>query len=448
MKVDDFLKAAREKISDDPLSRVGTITGMAIENPNCIFDIHSHIFDRRCLTVLYIALRMARNTIGELLGLEADDDLSNRIDLLKETDQSLYKKIAERLPETDEDWEKLEKEIDAIQELEKYELFGFKWKDLKRAIQVLKQDSMTSVLDLYLENYALNKLDRFKDKPIVVGVLMMDLEIGWGIKPKKKLIEQIIELKQLAKSKPVLPFLAVDPRRADLTDESENLYSLFLKAFTEVDVPFFGVKCYPSLGYFPSDKRLDPIFQICEEKNIPITTHCGGTIVSTYEKMIQIQDSNGLGDYKIPGDSRKERATFLNDPMHWEPVLNKHKKLKLNLAHFGGDSNWEDYSNNRSNQTINAIISMLSKKLSDQYQYVYTDFSFNVVEENLFDALIGAMDTKNDIAPKVMFGTDFWVVLPTGDLFKKQSKFLDIMDNHVEKMIKTNPRNFLFKKTY
>lgn len=150
MKVEDFLKTAREKISDDPLSRVSTITRTAIDDPNCIFDIHSHIFDRRCLTVLYIVLRMARNAIGELLGLEADDDLANQIDLLKKTDQSLYKKIAEKLPETDEDWEKLEKEVDAIQELEKYELFGFNWKDLKRAIQVLKQDSKVAVLNLYL----------------------------------------------------------------------------------------------------------------------------------------------------------------------------------------------------------------------------------------------------------------------------------------------------------
>ncbi len=76
---------------------------------------------------------------------------------------------------------------------------------------------------------------------------MMDLETGWGFKPAKEFYEQLTELKWLTKEEPILPFLAVDPRRAEL-EGKDNLYELFLNAFAEDGSSFFGVKCYPSLG--------------------------------------------------------------------------------------------------------------------------------------------------------------------------------------------------------
>jgi predicted TIM-barrel fold metal-dependent hydrolase len=443
MTAKNFLKEAREKISDNPFSRVGPVAFNAINDPNCIFDIHNHIFDRQCLNIKYIALRMARSAINNALGIESDEDFADKLDLLIKSDESMYEEIAKGLPETAADWAAFEAEINIIQELEKYELFGYKWSDLKQAIDVLTKDSMAAVFNLYSSKYALNNSAEFRGRPMVSGILMMDLETGWNMPTKKKLWEQVEELQNLATTQPVLPFFAVDPRRADLTDESENLYSLFIKAFTEGPAQFFGVKCYPALGYLPSDKRLDPIFQICKEKNIPITTHCGGTIVSTYEKTIQVQNSKGqMIDFEIPGNDRKERADFLNNPAQWDTVLQKYKKLKVNLAHFGGDDNWLEISQRGSNGRVEKVLELIA----DPRLNVYTDFSYNLVEDNLYESLHQVVNTRADIAAKMLYGTDFWVVLPSGDLVRKQDDFIAKFSAFKNAFTMDNPNRFLFEK--
>jgi Amidohydrolase len=445
MNARTFLKEARAKISDNPLTRLGPVAQSAIANPNCIFDVHCHIFDRKCLSVLYITLRMARSAIADALGIESDDDLSEKIDLLKKDDDEMYALISKNLPETAKDWDEFEKEINAIQELEKYELFGYKWSDLKQAIDVIKKDSMGAVFELYMSKYGLNKSARYQTRPLVAGILSMDLETGWDMQPKKSYLEQIIELQNLATTQTVLPFLAVDPRRTNLTDPNKDLYSLFLKAFTEGPTPFFGVKCYPALGYLPSDKRLEPIFQICEEKNIPVTAHCGGTMISTFETTIKVRNEKGkLIDFKIPGENRKERADFLNNPAQWDAVLEKHKSLKVNLAHFGGDTNWEELVVNDGNERINKIVQMMANTDLN----VYTDFSYNLVEDDLLNKLGTMLQNQPKIQSKVLFGTDFWVALPSGDLVSKQNEFIEHFNAFERAFTVANPRDFLFKETF
>lgn len=445
MTAQEFLCEAREKISDDPFTRLGPAARAAVADPQCVYDIHCHIFDRKCLNILYIALRMARNEIGEALGFEANDGLEAKLNLLKKSDEALYHEIEKQLPETEADWENFEKEIDALRELADYEAFGFNWADLKQAIEVLKKGSMAAVFDQYLEKFAINCVGQHSGRPIVVGILMMDLETGWPkMSPQKRFSQQLTELQELSKIRPILPFFAIDPRRADLPGDDENLYRLFLKAFTSGDAPFFGVKCYPSLGYFPSDARLDPIFQICAEKNIPVTTHCGAEIVSTYEKEIVVCDDHGLKKYKIPGDNRKERARFLNNPAHWEPVLERHNALKLNLAHFGGDSNWTDFGRGNGNERVDKITQMLLREGHN----VFTDFSYNVAKDAVFGAFKGHLDGQPAVKSRAMFGTDFWVVLPAGDLVAKQAAFFAAMEAHCGSLVDEVPRRFLFEKTF
>jgi predicted TIM-barrel fold metal-dependent hydrolase len=376
---------------------------------------------------------MLKSKIFETFGLENFGEDS----LLSNNEDELYKAIENDDMNTDKDWEKLDYELENLIDLtEEYELFGY---DLKQALKVMKKDNMKDVLDFYLNSFSLLNTPKYKNKPFVTGVLLMDLETGWGIMPKKKLLEQIIEIKEIIGSRNIIPFLPIDPRRCDKQDGNENLYNLFLKAFNDKGNSFFGVKCYPSLGYLPSDMRLDPIFKICSEKNIPVMTHCGGEIVSTYEKSFNYHSETGIKNFIIPGDNRTERAKFLNDPSRWEPVLKKYNNLKLCFGHFGGDTNWEEYSKTGNNERIQKIVSMMKNPEWN----VFADFSYNVVEENLFDAFCSFLYSNREITHKILFGTDYWVVLPAGDLLKMQESFIEKIDTFDKISLNTAPLNYL-----
>jgi predicted TIM-barrel fold metal-dependent hydrolase len=439
MNANDFLNIARQKISNNPQTRLAEPARTALADPNCLIDVHAHIFDRKCLNVPYILLRMAKSKLGlEMVSVESAEQQP----LIGKSEEEIYKNLKKLNKK--ENWEKLDNELESTLEIigdesenvAGLELFGM---ELKEAMKVLQMANMQEVLDFYLEKFAVKNLEEFKNRPFVTGILLMDLETGWEMKTKKRYFEQVDEVKEISKVRPILPFFAVDPRRADATDPNENLYDLFIKAFTG-DTSYFGVKCYPSLGYLPSDARLAPIFQICAEKNIPVLSHCGGETVSTFKKRITVRNSTGEIQFTIPGDSRTERARFLNDPAHWDMVLVKNPNLKLNLGHFGGDTNWELLGTNQTNQRIEKIMDMMRSSNGK----VYADFSFNVVEEELFDTFEAQLTQNPDIAARTMYGTDYWVVLPKGNLLGQQGKFLNKLKNHQKTLLQSVPRSYLF----
>lgn len=423
MNATQFLQIARQQISTDPRTRLTAPTMAALDDPNCLVDVHSHIFDKKSLNIPYILLRLSKSK----LGLEAVS-----AGLLGKTEEEIYKDIKSKKLNKNTDWEDLEAELEMM---ESVELFGM---ELSDALKVLRKASMQEILDLYLETFAINQLPEFSNHPFATGILLMDLETGWEMKSKKKYYEQVEEVREISKIRPIIPFFAVDPRRADETDPNKNLYDLFIKAFVN-ETPYFGVKCYPSLGYLPSDTRLDPIFQICAEKNIPVLTHCGGETVSTFKKKIPVRNSTGEIQFTIPGKNRTERANWLNNPAHWDMVLEKHNNLKLNLAHFGGDTNWELLGNSGSSERVEKIIDMMR----NPNWKVYADFSFNVVEEELYNAFQNQLDNNADVKSRTLYGTDYWVVLPKGDLLAKQSRFLTQMVNHQASLLQSVPRAYL-----
>ena len=438
MNAQDFLQRARAEISTDPKKRLGLLTRSYIEDPNCVIDVHAHIFDRKCLTIAYILLRMLKTMTLESLGIEAMDEEVNKLTMVNRSEQDLYQAIEKIKADDDADWDQLERELEKVIELnETYELFGY---DLKDALRVLRKKDMREVLDYYIDEFSIVNLPEFEKAKLVTVVLQMDLETGWNIRPKRDFLQQVQDLKDLTRDRAVLPFLAIDPRRVDNPLREKNLYDIFLDVFTDQETPFFGIKCYPALGYQPTDIRLDPIFEICAEKNIPVLTHCGGTIVSTYEPIVVSKNEQGYFDYQIPGNTRKERADALNRPENWIPVLNKYPGLKLDFGHFGGDDNWLEFSQTGHNQRVELIIELIK----DVGKRVWADFSFNVVEDNLFDQLRAKLDGDTRVAERALFGTDYWVVLPAGALMPMQEKFFNKMGPHTPGLIRDNILNYLF----
>lgn len=195
---------------------------------------------------------------------------------------------------------------------------------------------------------------------------------------------------------------------------------------------FAGIKFYPPLDFnpFPSNsaelEKLDYLYTFCEERGIPITTHC---------------DDQG---FRVVSQNNSFEWT---SPEQWEKVLARHPNLYLNIAHFG-----QQYTVNniRRKQTVwrDKIIELMLK-----YPNVYTDVAFNGVDtvywEDLNSLLIGLSPAvRSVVSQRLLFGTDWpLTLLKMASLtayyrgFENSSIGLDTK----QKMISDNPRNFYFR---
>ena len=140
--------------------------------------------------------------------------------------------------------------------------------------------------------------------------------------------------------------------------------------------------------------------------------------------------------------AREHLAYQLNDPANWKPVLERFPNLKLNLGHFGGDFIWETYPQPDAQNRLHTILDMMRT-----YDYLYADFSFNVIEENTFDNFKLVLGQQAIARSRALFGTDFWVVMPSGNLAQAQEDFSTVLGaSNMQRLLVTNPKKHLFTK--
>lgn len=442
-----FIEKAMTSISNDPKTRLSPIVNNIIAEDNYVFDAHCHVFDGGCINVKYMAARMIAGAVGGLKAwiwkLVTGKDYSEEKSFLSSVE--MIEMVYEN-PEiiSDKDLpsalDRMEKELDQMEFDAKStkSLYGFNpiefIKRYRTIIQLLRSGSMADVYIAFEQNYAIHQVLNYRDKgnkKLLTIALGMDLNSGWEDSVPKTWEEQNAELALLSRNHPVLSYLPIDPRR-------ENLYDVFLDAFDQSNPQFFGVKCYPALGYLPSDNRLMPIFKICAEKNIPIMTHCGGEVVSTFENPIY---ANRLGvQVEINDYKRNHRARRLNEPQEWEFVLKEYRNLRLCLGHYGGGAAWEN--DPATSHRIPEIFEMMTK-----YDNLYADFSFNLESLTAIKNFRNKLD-KDDTIGKLMkerslFGTDFWVILPISDIITDQHNFVAETEGFLNELLKINVLNYL-----
>jgi len=384
------------QISQDPYDRLTAEMKKALENPDFRFDVHTHVFDYDHVPNSYFGTRLP---ISKKFLKKASDFLDKLID----GDDDIASHLA-------------------------------------HFIEFLNNNSLQDISKKMFDLYPTNQF--------AFCILMMDMEYGVE-KPAKDFDDQYREMINLKNSFPdkVLPFFAVDPRRPDVKER-------FIKAFSAPDL-FFGVKIYPALGYLPSDPILMEIFEVCEQKNIPITTHCGGYAVHTTHDEIEVRGlkADAQGNY-IPFTETKSFGMpksigdYFNSPENWIPVLKAFPKLRLNMAHFGGGSEWEIYVKERleigrkSDTSVSQIIELMY-----QYENVYTDFAYTISRPYFYKTLRQLMDDNKVISERVMFGTDFYMVAMEGIFRAIKTEFTTAMgDKLMYKLASENPRRFLFGK--
>jgi predicted TIM-barrel fold metal-dependent hydrolase len=408
-----------------------------IAKENFVVDVHTHFFDMQCINKRYFLIRMIKDFLG-LKSLVSGEIHKYDIEDVYESSEM-----------GSEDWNEIlfnqlnNKEVELVSI--KANTKGII--DIVNARKLLKMQAMSDVYWYYLNSFSLAKsFEEIPDDSVLTTVLMMDLEMGWETSLKKKFHQQISEIKDLALNFPVLPFLACDPRRAILPEANRNLYELFNQAFCEGN-PFFGVKIYPAMGYHPSDYRLWPIYEICERYNIPIVCHNGGEAVSTNLRDFEV--FAGEEKMRIQGNSRKEVAYQLNNPKNWEIALKLFPKLRLDIAHFGSTATWQ------SSVPVDLAKDPQQRKetifeLMKNYPNVYSDFAFSIADIVACKNLKNKLVIDELIRSRTLFGSDFWVIAPEGNLHTLQDDFVNLLDEDFMALdlknilCKVNPIKFLF----
>lgn len=228
-------------------------------------------------------------------------------------------------------------------------------------------------------------------------VLPMDLSgIGYGT-PKDDLRTQHDELAALARDPELgpslIPFATLDPRVDPQAQEMWRAIGTH---------GFRGVKIYPRLGFAPDDPALMAhVYPQMAARGLPLMTHC----------------SRGGVQGRDLSDHRADRYT---EPMAYRDVLTKNPDLRVCLAHFGGQRDWEAYVNpdcpdpyhpERSHNWQVTIRQMIE---SGDWPGLWTDISYTLFDFEEYVPflrmfLMGDEDRHASLRRRVLFGSDFYM---------------------------------------
>ncbi len=233
-----------------------------------------------------------------------------------------------------------------------------------------------------------------KDKTsfVVLPVDMTFMNLGKLDKPIEVQHEELLKLSQSPEGKGIIPFYAADPRWDDIVQRVKDNVG---------EWKFRGVKIYPNMGYAPDDDRLLEVYKICIERNVPVMAHC--TPHGVYQYGLKLED----------------RAKFSHPENYKRIYAHKElKKLRLCLAHFGGDQEWARHLTSRDDTEKNpAWVKVIADMIrSGEYPNLYTDISYTAFKPRIPGLHIDIYDylkilLENELLrTHVLFGSDYYMV--------------------------------------
>lgn len=266
----------------------------------------------------------------------------------------------------------------------------------------------------------------FQDPRIVALTIDMD-HMGAG-KAIDDFITQIRTVAEVKAQYPqnLLPFFGVDPRRTNVLE--------LLKKYVD-DFGFVGIKLYPSLGFYPFDKRMVKIYEFAISHQLPIMTHCdmGGIFYRGKFKAEHLmpESMNPMAPKRDFTAFRKLKngkfKDFFTQPLNFVDVLEMpdFRELKVCFAHFGGSkmiTGRTDLSPTQSNW-YEHIRNMLVT-----YPNTYTDISYTLHESDPKIVSQVLTDMRDPlIGKKILFGTDYYMTVKVKD---EQALIRDFLKNY------------------
>jgi predicted TIM-barrel fold metal-dependent hydrolase len=236
----------------------------------------------------------------------------------------------------------------------------------------------------------------------------------------------------------------------------------FREHFRDGVRPFVGIKQYTALGYRPLDPRLPhqrEFYAKCLELDLPIVCHCSSEGMYTLERplyalreagedparvsrlraeTLALMHARGLRDsLELEGDGKALdwREFWFSEkyvsPAAWREVLALpgHEKLRLCLAHFGGDAPstyWgakdpapvdphlldEPWAKNPQKcQRLRWDDALV--KLTKEHPNFYVDISYFVFDGSK-ERFRGLLEAFPHLRDKLLFGTDWWMIEKSG----------------------------------
>jgi len=235
-------------------------------------------------------------------------------------------------------------------------------------------------------------------KFIVLPMDMVYMRAGKVPRPYKEQLEELYNLSQTYLQ--VIPFVHIDPRREGVLD--------LLKECVE-DWNFKGVKLYPPLGYFPYDPDLDPIYEYCQEKNLPLLTHCSPYNPVHFKgrkRDLKKLLEKSIDPIETKRKSRKELCSRFTYPGNFKHVVKKFPKLRICFGHFGSQYYWDKFIHHpgEKDNWMRVIRDMCIK-----YDNFYTDISFTMADMKYF-SLLKVLLADQKLRKKILFGSDYYMV--------------------------------------
>lgn len=311
----------------------------------------------------------------------------------------------------------------------------------ERFIKFFENDVESNIRRITTEMLASNpEVSNFSARTKIMTPLIMDFEEALD---HERLTSQVANLKRGIsnckkhlddKKIKILPFLGIDLRRLDnlnglpIADWFDKFLDEELNVEFKYDTPasqintlqngnFIGVKLYPSLGGKLDPQKHLPFLQLLQERNVPITAHCQ-------------EDS-----FK-QGDEKDKTLVQYAHPSHWHKMFESGKidDLKINFAHFGGESEVEKtiaFNLEDDTDGISYPAAILGSKKTWTYQILkllkkypktYSDlsaFDYRNKKASLALGWLIALDKQgkfNDmgsykLSDKLLFGSDYPMLL-------------------------------------
>ncbi len=304
---------------------------------------------------------------------------------------------------------------------------------VKKYHSFLKLGDFNSQRDIFLQ------LQTIYPQGTKFSILSMDMEFMQAGKVKQSFMEQLGELAALKKEFPetVLPFVFVHPERKNIFD---------IVRFCIEEKGFAGIKLYPPLGYYPFDKRLDRVYAYAEQNRLPITTHCARGGIYYKGKITKDMLVHPLTGERFDKKKNKFFTDIYTDPANYNYVLERFPNLKLNLAHFGGAEEWENFlltsiPEEEGTSWYEKICSLLKK-----YPNVYSDISYTLYRSDLM-LLLKFTLANEGLRKKILYGSDFYMVeQETTERQFYMNLRTSLNEERFKQIAVTNPNNFLFKE--
>lgn len=306
----------------------------------------------------------------------------------------------------------------------------------------------------------IDQMRQYYPKTTGLVMLTMDMEYMGAGRPKIKLEEQLNELASVKVESDlnrhtIFPFVFCDPRRIDPQRPEEQeiekdfIRDKFLSKVEQLiaEKTYQGIKIYPALGYFPFDKRMQPVYDFAIKNCIPILTHCTIGSVHFKYKLNAQQRLHPFLDQTLPEEKPVSFQQYFTHPLNYECLLNHdllktywgndapdYKNLKICIAHWGTGEDWKTYLDNpwiengknmqgdypslnlqnwhvpARNKIDNFSWFTIICDLMRKYPNVYADISFTLNDTDLLPLLKMILETDEVIRKKVLFGTDFYLV--------------------------------------